>query len=245
MTFKGKTVLITGASRGIGREFAVAFAEAGASLFITYNRTAPEDTLARLSALDADVEAVRLDVADGTAAADAVSGCVKRFGTVDVLINNAGVTRDGLLMRMKDEDWNTVLDTNLKGTFNMVKAAVRIMIKKRAGKIINIGSVIGSMGNAGQANYSASKAGLSGLTKSAARELAPRNIQVNLIAPGYISTDMTEALDDGTKNAILAMIPMKKLGTPRDVANAALFLASPASDYITGQEIHVNGGMYM
>jgi len=245
MTLKGKIVLITGASRGIGREFAVAFAEAGAGLFITYNRTAPEDTLARLSALDADVEAVRLDVADSTAAADAVSGCVKRFGTVDVLINNAGVTRDGLLMRMKDEDWNTVMDTNLKGAFNMIKAAVRVMIKKRAGKIINIGSVIGSMGNAGQANYSASKAGLSGLTKSAARELAPRNIQVNLIAPGYISTDMTEALDDGTKNAILAMIPMKKLGTPRDVANAALFLASPAADYITGQEIHVNGGMYM
>ncbi len=245
MTFKGKTVFITGASRGIGRELAVAFAEAGANLFITYNRTAPEDTLARLSALDADVEAVQLDVADSTAAADAVRKCAERFGTVDVLINNAGVTKDGLLMRMKDEDWDAVMDTNLKGTFNMVKAAVKIMIKKRAGKIINIGSVIGSMGNAGQANYSASKAGLSGLTKSAARELAPRNIQVNLIAPGYISTDMTEALDDGTKNAILAMIPMKKLGTPRDVANAALFLASSASDYITGQEIHVNGGMYM
>ncbi len=245
MTIKGKTVFITGASRGIGRELAVAYAKGGANLFITYNSTPPKDTLLAISEHGAEAQAVKLDVSDSSAVDEAVKSCVERFGTVDVLVNNAGITKDGLLIRMKESDWDDVIDANLKGAFNMMKSVSKIMIKKRVGKIVNIGSIVGSMGNPGQANYSASKAGLIGLTKSVARELASRNIQVNLVAPGYIETDMTDELNEKQKETILESIPLKKLGTTADVANSVLFLSSSASDYITGHVLHVNGGMYM
>jgi 3-oxoacyl-[acyl-carrier protein] reductase len=241
----GRTALITGASRGIGREIAAAFANAGANIFLTYNTTPLDETLKLLSGQTPDVGSFKADVASPEDANGAVKACVEKFGGLDILINNAGITRDGLLMRMKDSDWDDVINTNLKGAFNMIRAASRTMIKKRAGKIINIGSVVGSTGNPGQANYAASKAGMVGLTKAVARELAGRNIQANLIAPGYIVTDMTEALDEKARNAMIETIPLKKLGRPADVANAALFLASNASDYITGHVLHVNGGLYM
>jgi len=241
----GKTALITGAARGIGREMAIAFAEEGADLFLTYARTPLDDTLSAVSPLGAKVETFKADVAKTAEADSAVKECVSKFGGLDILVNNAGITRDGLLMRMKESDWDDVIDTNLKGAFNMIRAATKTMIKKRAGKIINIGSVVGSMGNAGQANYAASKAGLVGLTKAVAKELASRNVQVNLIAPGYIVTDMTDQLDEKAKNAIMEGIPLKRLGSVRDVANAALFMSTPASDYITGHVLHVNGGLYM
>ena len=242
---KGKCALITGASRGIGRELAVAFAGAGANLFLTYKNTPLDDTIKAIAGHKVEVEPCKADVANPEEASAAVKACVEKFGGLDILVNNAGITKDGLLMRMKDSDWDDVINTNLKGAFNMIRAASRTMIKKRAGKVINIGSVVGSTGNAGQVNYSASKAGLIGLTKAVARELAARNIQANLIAPGYILTDMTEALDEKAKNAIIENIPSGKLGTPGDVAGAALFLASNASDYITGQVLQVNGGLYM
>jgi len=245
MRLDGKFAFITGASRGIGRELAVAFAEAGANLLITYNSTEPKETLNALSRFDVEVDAVKLDVSDSSAVNDAVKSCIGKFGRIDILVNNAGVTKDGLLMRMNDADWDDVINTNLKGAFNVIRAVSRHMIKKRAGKIINIGSVVGAMGNPGQANYSASKAGLVGLTMSVARELATRNIQVNLLAPGYIETDMTDALDEKAKDVILSNIPMKRMGKPREVADAVLFLSSAVSDYITGQVIHVNGGLYM
>ncbi|MDH5543796.1 MAG: 3-oxoacyl-[acyl-carrier-protein] reductase [Nitrospinota bacterium] len=243
----GKTALITGASRGIGREIAATFAEAGANLFLAYQSTPMDETLKLVAERKngCKVETFKGDVSDSGVADAAVKECVEKFGTIDILVNNAGVTRDGLLIRMKDSDWDDVININLKGAFNLVRAVSKIMLKKRTGKIINIGSVVGSMGNAGQVNYSASKAGLEGLTKSVARELASRNIQANLIAPGYISTDMTDKLDDKARDAILGGIPAGKLGKPEDVAKAALFLASEASDYITGNVLHVNGGMYM
>ena len=247
MTIAGKTALITGASRGIGREIAATFAEAGANLFLAYQSTPMDETLKLISERNSGckVETFKGDVSNSEVADAAVKECVEKFGTVDILINNAGITRDGLLIRMKDSDWDDVININLKGAFNLVRAVSKVMLKKRTGKIVNIGSVVGSMGNAGQVNYSASKSGLEGLTKSVARELASRNIQANLIAPGYISTDMTDKLDDKARDAILVGIPAGKLGKPEDVAQAALFLASTASDYVTGNVLHVNGGMYM
>ena len=244
---KGKTALITGASRGIGREIAVAFAENGANLFLTYNSTPMDETLKAVADADGGGEVITFkgNVTESDASDAAVAECKEKFGGVDILINNAGITRDGLLMRMKDADWDDVINTNLKGAFSMVRAVSKVMIKKRAGKIINIGSVVGSMGNAGQVNYAASKAGLIGITKAVARELASRNVQVNLIAPGYIETDMTDAMDDKAKDAITQSIPAGRLGATRDIANSALFLASSNSDYITGHVLHVNGGMYM
>jgi len=241
----GKAAFVTGASRGIGRDIALALAEAGADIFLTYNNTPPDETLNLLSPLGVKAETMKSDVAKTEDADAAIKECITRLGGIDILVNNAGVTRDGLLMRMKDSDWDEVLGTNLKGAFNTIRAASRTMLKKRAGKIINIGSVVGSMGNPGQANYTASKAGLIGLTKSVARELASRNVQVNLVAPGYIETDMTAALDEKARQAIMQNIPMERMGTPRDVANAVLFLASSASDYVTGTVLHVNGGLYM
>ncbi len=241
----GKTVLITGASRGIGKEIAVAFAKAGANIFLTDVIHPMEETMQALSGLPVKVESAKMDVTQSKDVEAAVKGCIDKLGSVDILVNNAGITKDGLLMRMKDSDWESVLDVNLKGAFIMTRAVIRPMIKNRYGKIINITSVIGAMGNAGQANYAASKAGMVGLAKSAARELASRGIRVNCIAPGYIVTEMTEKLDEKVKNAIMANIPLQKLGAMHDVAQAALFLASPSSDYITGQVIHVNGGLYM
>ncbi|MEE8483200.1 MAG: 3-oxoacyl-[acyl-carrier-protein] reductase [Nitrospinota bacterium] len=243
--FDGKTVLITGASRGIGKEIAVAFAKAGANIFLTDVIYPMEETMQALSGLPVKVESAKMDVTQSKDAEAAVKKCTDKLGSVDILINNAGITKDGLLMRMKDSDWEAVLNVNLKGAFIMTRAVIRPMMKKRYGKIINIASVIGVMGNAGQANYAASKAGMIGLAKSAARELASRGINVNCIAPGYIVTEMTEKLDEKVKDAIMANIPLQKLGSMRDIAQAALFLASPSSDYITGQVIHVNGGLYM
>ena len=242
---EGKVALITGSARGIGQQIAATFAKAGADLFLTYNNTKLDATLELVSEHSVDVDSFKADVANSEEAAATVKACVEKFGRIDILINNAGVTRDGLLMRMKDSDWDDVINTNLKGAFNLIRAASRTMIKKRAGKIINIGSVVGSIGNPGQANYAASKAGLEGLTKAVAKELAGRNIQANLIAPGFIVSDMTEALEEKARNAIIENIPLRRLGKPEDVADAALFLASSASSYITGHVLHVNGGLYM
>ncbi len=242
---EGKVALITGSARGIGQEIAATFAKAGANLFLTYNNTPLDETTKILSEHSIDVDSFKADVSNSEEAGAAVKACVEKFGRIDILVNNAGVTRDGLLMRMKDSDWDDVINTNLKGAFNLIRAASRTMIKKRSGKIINIGSVVGTTGNPGQANYAASKAGLEGLTKAVARELAGRNIQANLIAPGFIVSDMTEALDEKARNAIIENIPLRRLGKPEDVADAALFLASSASAYITGHVLHVNGGLYM
>ncbi|MFQ5431744.1 MAG: 3-oxoacyl-[acyl-carrier-protein] reductase [Nitrospinota bacterium] len=241
----GKVALITGAARGIGREIAAAFAKAGANLFLTYNNTPLDETTKVLSEHSMEAGSFKADVANSEEANAAVKACVEKFGGIDILVNNAGVTRDGLLMRMKDSDWDDVINTNLKGAFNLIRAASRTMIKKRAGKMINIGSVVGSTGNPGQANYAASKAGLEGLTKAVARELAVRNIQANLITPGFIVSDMTETMEEKARNAIIESIPLGRLGKPEDVANAALFLASSASDYITGHVLQVNDGLYM
>lgn len=242
---EGKTALITGASRGIGREIAAVFAEAGADLFLTYNRTPLDETIKKALGYGVKAETIQAEISSFSKADAAVKACVEKFGGLDILVNNAGITKDGLLMRMKESDWDDVIGTNLKGGFNMIRASARFFIKKRAGKIINIGSIVGATGNPGQANYAASKAGMVGLTKAVAREFASRNIMVNLIAPGYIVTEMTESMDEKAMNTLTGGIPLKRLGLPRDVANAALFFASSASDYITGSVLHVNGGMYM
>ncbi len=223
----------------------MALAEAGANVYLTYNSSPADETLKCVLEQGVQGISAKLDVSKSEEADAAVKQCVEKLGGIDILVNNAGITKDGLLMRMKDADWDAVLDTNLKGAFNMIRAASRPMMKKHYGRIINIGSVVGSTGNPGQANYSASKSGLIGLSKAVARELASRNILVNVVAPGYIITEMTDVLGDDVKNSILGGIPLKKFGTVRDVANATVFLASDASSYITGQVLHVNGGLYM
>jgi 3-oxoacyl-[acyl-carrier protein] reductase len=245
--FKDKVVLVTGGSRGIGRSIAVGFAKQGATVIISYagNEAAAQETLGLLQAAGSKGEAVRFDVADSAACASAVDALVKTHGRLDVLVNNAGVAVDGLVMRVKDEDWDKQLDTNLKGAFALIRAACRPMMKQKGGAIINLTSVVGEMGNGGQAAYSASKAGLIGLTKSVARELASRNIRVNAVSPGFISTDMTSYLEGETREKMIAAIPLGRLGSPEDVAQAVLFLASDAAAYITGEILKVNGGMYM
>jgi 3-oxoacyl-[acyl-carrier protein] reductase len=246
-TFKDKVVLVTGGSRGIGRSIAGAFAKQGATVVFSYagNEAAAQETLGLLQAAGAKAEAVRFDVSDSAACASAVEALVKAHGRLDVLVNNAGVAVDGLVMRMKDEDWDKTLDTNLKGAFALIRAASRPMMKQRAGAIINLTSIVGEMGNGGQSAYSASKAGLIGLTKSVARELASRNIRVNAVSPGFIDTDMTARLEGDTREKMLTGIPLGRLGSPDDVAQAVLFLASDAAAYITGEVLKVNGGMYM
>lgn len=236
---------MTGASRGIGVEIAVALAEAGAGVYLTYNNTPPDETARRVSEFGGKCVSAKLDVSKTDEADAAVKECVEKMGGLDILVNNAGITKDGLLMRMKDSDWDDVMNTNLKGAFNMMRAACRPMMKNRFGRIINVGSVVGSMGNPGQANYCASKAGLIGLTQSAAKELASRNILVNVVAPGFITTDMTEGMGADAKKALMDAIPVARFGSGRDVAGAVVFLASDASSYITGQVLHVNGGLYM
>ncbi|WNG35879.1 3-oxoacyl-[acyl-carrier-protein] reductase [Archangium minus] len=245
--FKDKVVLVTGGSRGIGRSIAVAFAKQGATVVFSYagNEAAAQETLGLIQSAGAKGEAVRFDVADSAACASAVENVVKTHGRLDVLVNNAGVAVDGLVMRVKDEDWDKQLDTNLKGAFALIRAASRPMMKQKGGAIINLTSVVGEMGNGGQAAYSASKAGLIGLTKSVARELASRNIRVNAVSPGFIGTDMTSHLEGDTREKMLAAIPLGRLGSPEDVANAVLFLASDTAAYITGEVLKVNGGMYM
>jgi 3-oxoacyl-[acyl-carrier protein] reductase len=243
---KDKVAVVTGASRGIGRSISLALAAGGARVVaFDLDLGETEKVAEEIRALGVDALAVQGNV---TLAADAermIEAAVEKFGRVDILVNNAGITRDGLLLRMKDEEWDAVLNVNLKGAFLCSRAAAKVMMKQRYGRIINIASVVGQMGNAGQANYCASKAGLMGLTKSNARELAKRNVTVNAVAPGFIATAMTDALPEKTRQELAAQIPLERLGTAEDIANAVLFLAAEPSGYITGQVIGVNGGMYM
>jgi len=243
---KDKVAVVTGASRGIGRSISLALAAEGAKIVaVDIDAAATEAFAAEIRAGGGEAVAVTGNV---TVAADAdrmIEEGVSAFGRVDILVNNAGITRDGLLLRMKDEDWDAVLTVNLKGAFLCSRAAAKVMAKQRYGRIINIASIVGMMGNAGQANYCASKAGLIGLTKSNARELAKRNVTVNAVAPGFIATAMTDILPEKVKQDLLAQIPMEKLGSADDIANAVVFLAGEKSAYITGQVIGVNGGMYM
>jgi 3-oxoacyl-[acyl-carrier protein] reductase len=245
--FKEKVVLLTGGSRGIGRACALAFARAGATVVFSYasNEAAADETVDLVQKAAGKAKAIRLDVANSKACAEAVEGVVKEFGQLDVLVNNAGVSVDGLVMRVRDEDWDKQLDTNLKGAFALIRAASRPMMKQRGGAIVNLTSVVGEMGNGGQAAYAASKAGLIGLTKSIARELASRNIRCNAVSPGFVGTDMTAHLPEETRKKMMEAIPLARLGTAEDVANAVLFLASDAAAYVTGEVLRVNGGMYM
>jgi 3-oxoacyl-[acyl-carrier protein] reductase len=243
---EGKTALVTGASRGIGRAICLRLAEAGANVAgLDVVPEALEETGALVRAKGAQFLALQADVSQFTQVQEAVAKVTEAFGALDILVNNAGITRDNLLVRMDEKDWNLVLSINLTGVFNGVKAATRPMVKQRSGRIINIASVVGIVGNAGQANYSASKAGVIGLTKSAARELASRNINVNAVAPGFIVTPMTDKLSEEARKASLAQIPVGRFGQPEDVAAAVLFLAGPDSAYVTGHVILVDGGMAM
>lgn len=247
-----RTIVVTGGSRGIGRAICLAFAGPTNDIYFNYFSPANPEAEAAAAAETEKLVAGRGGFARGLVADVASEEEVSMFfdtivgdtGRIDVLINNAGITKDGLLIRMKGQDWNNVLNINLTGTFNCIKIAGKIMMKQRYGRIINMASVVGVIGNAGQANYVASKAGVIGLTKTAAKELAPRNITVNAIAPGFIETDMTAVLSDKVRDAMLNQIPLKRAGTPEDVAGAVIFLASEQADYITGQVLHVSGGMY-
>ncbi len=241
----GKIALVTGAGKGIGREIALTLARNGATVIVNYNgsKERAEEVVREITENGGSAEAMQCNVADFTASETLVKTVLEKYKRVDILVNNAGVTRDNLIMRMSEEDYDTVVDTNLKGAFNMIKHLSRSFIKQRGGKIINITSVSGVLGNAGQANYSASKAGLIGLTKSVARELASRGVNVNAVAPGFIDTDMTSGMTPEAQKELSAMIPMGKIGSTGDVADLVLFLAGNHSDYITGQVICVDGGM--
>ncbi len=241
----GKIALVTGASRGIGAEIAKSLAAEGAVVMINYHgsKEKAKETAAEITAANGKAELCPCSVSDFTACGEMIQEIVKKYKRIDILVNNAGITRDGLLMKMSEEDFDLVLDTNLKGTFNTIRHASRYFLKQRSGKIINISSVSGILGNMGQANYSASKAGIIGLTKSTARELASRGIHVNAIAPGFIATDMTDAMPEEAKQNMMESIPFKRIGTPKDIADMAVFLASSKSDYITGQVFAVDGGM--
>lgn len=244
---KDKVAVVTGASRGIGRSIAEHLAREGATVIINYYGSADRarEVETGIRENGGKAEAIQCNVADFSACEAFIADVIKKYGRIDILVNNAGITRDNLMMKMKEEEFDAVISTNLKGAFNCMKFASRQMLKQRSGKIINISSVSGVMGNAGQANYSASKAGIIGLTKSAARELASRHITVNAIAPGFIRTEMTEVLSDSVKAAATAQIPMGTFGEPEDVAQMTVFLASDKADYITGQVICVDGGMAM
>lgn len=243
----GKVAVVTGASRGIGREIAKALAAEGAVVIVNYNgsKEKADQTVAEIEEAGGKAEAVQCDVSDFEKAGELMNYVIKTYGRVDILVNNAGITRDGLLMRMSEEEFDMVVRTNLKGAFNCMRHVARQMIKQKAGRIINISSVSGVLGNAGQVNYAASKAGIIGMTKSAARELASRGITVNAIAPGFINTEMTQVLSEAVKEGAAAQIPMKVFGETRDVADAAAFLASDKARYITGQVLCVDGGMAM
>jgi 3-oxoacyl-[acyl-carrier protein] reductase len=246
MRLKGKNALITGGAQGIGKSIAMGMAKEGANVAISdVNIDSAESTAAEVKALGVEAIAIKLDVSSQEDVTNAFSTFADKFGALDILVNNAGITKDGLILRMKEADWDAVLNINLKGSFLCSKEAVKKMVKQRYGKIISISSVVAFMGNPGQANYSASKAGLIGLTKTIAKEYANRGIRANAIAPGFIQSAMTDILTDEVKNEMMSAIPLGAFGTPEDVTNAAIFLASPESDYISGQVIHVNGGMYM
>lgn len=244
---QGQAALVTGASRGIGRSIALALAEAGADIAVNYagSEDAANETVRLIEELGVKAFAVRANVGI-TAEADAMIKQVNEtFGKIDILINNAGITRDNLIMRMKEDEFDQVIETNLKGVFNCLKAVTRPMMKQRYGRIINISSVVGVLGNPGQANYVAAKAGVIGLTKASAKELASRGITVNCVAPGFIATDMTDELSEELRNKMLEGIPLARLGQPEEVAAVVSFLVSPAASYMTGQTLHVDGGMYM
>jgi 3-oxoacyl-[acyl-carrier protein] reductase len=243
---KGKNALVTGAGRGIGREIALRLAQAGANVAVCdVDLSSAQNTAMEIESLGQKALAFQADVSKANAVSDMFAAFFQAFPILDILVNNAGITRDGLIMRMKEEDWDVVIDINLKSAFLCCKEASRHMMKARCGKIVNVASVVGIIGNAGQVNYSASKAGLIGLTKTLAKEFATRNIQVNAVAPGFIQTAMTEKLSAVEKEKLAANIPVQKLGVPLDVANAVLFLSSPLSDYITGQVLAVDGGLAM
>ena len=243
--FEGQVALVTGASRGIGAAIALALAQKGLKVIGTATSDAGAAKITQNLAAFAGCVGKNLNVNDVVAAEALIDTIVKEHGGLQVLVNNAGITRDMLAMRLKDDDWDAVLDTNLKAVFRMSRAVMRTMMKQRYGRIINITSVVGSSGNAGQANYAAAKAGVAGMTRALARELGSRNITVNCVAPGFIETDMTASLSEEQQKSLLGQIPLGHLGKPQDVAHAVAFVASPQAAYITGQEIHVNGGMYM
>lgn len=247
MQLEGKVAFVTGGSRGIGKAIALTLAEAGADVAINYagNVAAAEEVAAEIRKMGRRALILKGDVSKTEIAAEMMDAVVAEFGHCDILVNNAGITRDGLLMRMKEEDWDAVLNTNLKGVYNCTKAAIKYMMKQKSGKIVNISSVVGVMGNAGQANYAAAKAGCIGFTKSVAKEVASRGITVNAVAPGFIATDMTNILPEKVVEEMAAGIPLKRAGQPVDVAKAVLFLVSDDAAYITGQTLHVDGGMVM
>ncbi|MCF0138554.1 3-oxoacyl-[acyl-carrier-protein] reductase [Acidaminococcus fermentans] len=247
MTLVGKVALVTGGSRGIGRAIALKLAENGADVAINYagNTAAAEEVKAAIEQMGRKALLIQCSVADTDGVQAMVNQVVKELGRLDILVNNAGITRDGLLMRMKEADWDDVMNTNLKGVYNCSKAVMRTMMKQKSGRIVNMASVVGEMGNAGQANYAAAKAGVIGFTKSLAKEVASRGITVNAIAPGFIATDMTSVLSDDQKAEMARTIPLGRAGQPEDVANAVLFLASEGAAYITGQVLNVDGGMVM
>ena len=243
MSFEGKIVLVTGASRGIGRAIAETFVARGAK--VIGSATSESGAEAISGYLGANGKGFMLNVVDAQSIDSVLASIRAEFGEIDILVNNAGITRDNLLMRMKDDEWEDILDTNLTSVFRLSKAVMRAMMKKRFGRIITIGSVVGTMGNAGQANYAAAKAGLIGFSKSLAREVASRGITVNVVAPGFIETDMTRALTDDQRAGILSSVPANRLGDAKEIASAVAFLASDEAGYITGETLHVNGGMYM
>ena len=247
MTLEGKIALVTGGSRGIGRSISHKLAAQGAFVYVNYvsRSDAAQETIAELKQAGGEGGVVQFDVADFAATQDCIKQIIKDAGSIDILINNAGITRDGLTPLMKEEDWDDVIRINLKGAFTCTKAVVRAMMKKRWGRIVNISSVVGFSGNAGQANYASAKAGMTGLTKALAREFASRNITVNCVAPGYIVTEMTDNLPEAAREKLLSEIPLGSLGTAADVAGAVNYLVGNDAGYVTGQTIHVNGGMYM
>lgn len=243
----GQVAIVTGASRGIGRAIALELAKQGAKIVVNYagNEARAKEVVEEIQALSSEAIMVRADVSNSEEVANMMKLAVDTFGKIDILVNNAGITKDNLLMRMKEEEWDAVIQTNLKGVFLCTKAVSRQMMRQRYGRIINIASVVGVTGNPGQANYVAAKAGVIGFTKTAAKELAARNITVNALAPGFIVTDMTDVLTEETKNEMLKLIPLARFGEAKDIANAVTFLASEQSSYITGQTIHIDGGMAM
>jgi 3-oxoacyl-[acyl-carrier protein] reductase len=247
MKLKDKVALITGASSGIGKAVALEFAKEGAVVIVNYsgNAEGAEKTVEEIKELGGTAESIKCNISSFSEVQEMIDKLIEKYKRIDVLVNNAGITKDNLIMRMQEEDFDKVIDTNLKGTFNTIKSLSRYILKQKSGKIINVSSVVGVTGNAGQANYAASKAGVIALTKSVAKEFATRNINVNAIAPGYIETKMTDVLNEKVKEEIVSGIPMKKQGKPEDIAKVAVFLASEDSKYITGQVINVDGGMVM